>query len=101
MNGGYTSTSMITNTTNNTTNNTTGGGDLLTELTVTGDNGINEDEDEVALRHSGSVVEGLQQMDLLSLVLELMEKVSGGSVTAKTVDNEVCWSMYVFSSFTD
>lgn len=57
-------------------------------LLSTGD-GTKLDSDEEALRQSEAVVASLGQMDLLALVLDLMERVSSGSVTAKTVDNEV------------
>lgn len=94
--GGFVSATSIASTTTTaaTAPSAVAGGDnMLIELTATGDVADEEmkqeDEDEAALRQSGTVVEGLQQMDLLSLVLDLMERVSGGSVTAKTVDNEV------------
>lgn len=78
--------------------NGNGGVPLTTTTTATTDDTIKreiqddteaENEDEAALRQAASVVEGLQQMDLLALVLDLMERVSSGAVTAKTVDNEV------------
>lgn len=84
--------------TNALTVNGNGGVPLTTTTTATTDDNIKreiqdgtevENEDEVALRQAASVVEGLQQMDLLALVLDLMERVSSGAVTAKTVDNEV------------
>ncbi|KAF5102720.1 hypothetical protein D0Z00_000212 [Geotrichum galactomycetum] len=44
-----------------------------------------EEEDEDG---TSQLVSNLQQMDLLSLVLDLLERVMSGAVTAKTVDNE-------------
>lgn len=43
-----------------------------------------EDEDD----GTSQLVSNLEQMDLLSLVLDLLERVMSGAVTAKTVDNE-------------
>lgn len=43
---------------------------------------------EEDLRRSGTAVEALQQMDLWSLVLDLITRIQHGTVTAKTVDNE-------------
>lgn len=43
-----------------------------------------EDEDD----GTSQLVSNLEQMDLLSLVLDLLERVMSGTVTAKTVDNE-------------
>lgn len=41
-----------------------------------------------SLQRSGAAVEALRQMDLWSLVLDLITRIQHGTVTAKTVDNE-------------
>lgn len=45
-------------------------------------------ESEEDLRRNEAAVETLQQMDLWSLVLDLMARVQSGAVTAQNVDNE-------------
>lgn len=53
-----------------------------------GSTNASADDSEEELRRNENAVEALQQMDLWSLVLDLMTRVQEGSVTAKSVDNE-------------
>lgn len=50
--------------------------------------GNNFAEIEEELKRSEAAVDALQQMDLWSLVLDLMTRIQEGRVNAKTVDNE-------------
>lgn len=79
---------MTTSTSTSTPTSTLMGDPLITNASAAG-GGLTTDTQEEALKRSTAAVESLGQMDLLALVLDLMERVDAGSVTAKSVDNEV------------